>query len=80
MFNIPVLHEGEKDFLRNTISFWQQKGIIDSYHLSISFWSERIHNHPGMPPPPPLPLPPPSGTIPPRRGAGSTGKEYTSFM
>ena len=78
-FNGPVPHKGEKDFFRNTISVWQQRGIIDSYDLSIAYWSERIHNHPGMPPPPPLP-PPPSGTTPPVGGEGSTGKEYISFM
>ncbi|MBU7011967.1 MAG: hypothetical protein HXS46_14885 [Theionarchaea archaeon] len=76
---VPLPHGGERDFFRNIIPFWQRRGIIDSYDLSIAYWSDRIHNHPGMPPPPPPP-PPPSGIIPPERGDSSTGKEYVSFM
>jgi len=76
---VPILHGEERSFLRNIISVWQRRGIIDSYDLSIAYWSDRINNHPGMPPPPPPPLPP-SGTIPPDKGEGETGKEYMSFM
>ena len=74
---VPVLHGEERNFLRNVISLWQQRGIIDSYDLSIAYWSDRINNHPGMPPPPPLP---PSGIIPPGRNEGGAGKVYKSFM
>jgi hypothetical protein len=75
--NVPVLHGEERDFFRNTFSVWQRRGIIDSYDYSIAYWSEGI-THPGMPCPPPLP--PPSGTTPPDKGEGNTGKEYMSFM
>ena len=34
--NVPVPHGGERDFFRNTISFWQRRGIIDSCDLSIA--------------------------------------------
>ena len=76
---VPILHGEERNFLRNIISLWQQRGIIDSYDLSIAYWSDRINNHPGMPPPPPLPLPP-SGNIPSDSSEGGSGKEYISFM
>jgi hypothetical protein len=76
--NVPVPHGEERAFFRNIISVWQQRGIIDSYDLSIAYSSERINDHPGMPPPPPLP--PPSGITPLVRGEGNTGKEYISFM
>jgi len=75
--NVPVPHEGEKDFFRNTLSVWQRRGIIDSYDLSTAYWSEGI-THPGMPCPPPLP--PPSGTTPPDKGEKNTGKVNMSFM
>ena len=73
---IPVLHGEEKNFFRNTLSVWQRKGILDSYDLSIAYWSEGI-THPGIPFPPPPPLPP-SGTT--SSGGDSTGKVYMSFM
>jgi hypothetical protein len=61
-------------------SFLEQRGAIESYELSIAYWSERINNHPGMPPPPPPPLPP-NGNIPPVvSDKGDSGKVYTSFM
>lgn len=66
----------EKRVFSTTLSVWQQRGIIDSYDLSIAYWSERTNNRPGIPPPPP----PPSGTTLSVKGEGSTGKEYTSFM
>jgi hypothetical protein len=78
--NVPVPHGEEKQFFGHTLSVLEQRGIIDSYDLSVAYWSDRINNHPGMPPPPPLP-PPPSGNIPPLgRGKSSDGKVYTSFM
>ena len=77
--NVPVLHEEERDFFRKVISVWQQRGLIDSYDLSVAYWSDRINNYPGMPPPPPLPLPP-RGNIPPVNGDSDTGKGCTSFM
>ncbi len=75
--NVPVLHEEERDFFRNTLSIWQRRGIIDSYDLSIALWSEGTI-HPGMPCPPPLP--PPSGSIPPDKEEESVGKVCKSFM
>lgn len=53
--------------------------IIDSYILSMAYWSDRIYNHPGMPPPPPPPQLP-SGTIPPEKNGNSTGKEDVSSI
>ena len=76
--NVPVLHEEERNFFRNTLSLWQRRGIIDSYDFSIAYWSEGI-THPGMPCPPPLPLPP-RGVTPPDKREGKVGKTYTSFM
>ncbi len=75
---VPVLHREEKDFFLNTLAAWQERGIIDSYDLSIAYWSEGII-HPGIPCPPPPPLPP-SGTTSPENGEGNTGKVYMSFM
>lgn len=74
---IPVFHGGERDFFINTLSVWQRRGIIDSYDLSIAYWSEGT-THPGMPCPPPPP--PPSGTTPLDKSEGKTGKVYMSFM
>ena len=71
---VPVPFEGGRDFFHNTLSVWQRKGIIDSYDLSIAYWSEGI-THPGIPCPPPPP--PPSRTI---GGENGTGKVYMSFM
>jgi hypothetical protein len=77
--NVPIPYGTERSFFRNTLAFWQQRGLIDSYDLSIAYWSDRINNYPGMPPPPPLP-PPPSGNIPPVNGDSDAGKGCTSFM
>jgi hypothetical protein len=77
---VPVLHREEKRFFARTLSTLEQRGAIESYELSIAYWSERINNHPGMPPPPPPPLPP-NGNIPPVvSDKGDSGKMYTSFM
>lgn len=77
---VPVPHREEKQFFARTLSTLEQRGAIESYELSIAYWSERINNHPGIPPPPPPPLPP-SRTIPPAASdKGNDGKVYTSFM
>ena len=73
--NVPVLHGEERNFFFNTLSVWQQRGLIDSYSLSIAYWSEGI-THPGIPCPPPLPLPP-NMTM---GGENGTGKVFMSFM
>jgi hypothetical protein len=74
---VSIPHGKERGLFRNVLSVLQRRGIIDSYKLSIAYWSDRINNHPGMPPPPPPP-PPPSGLTP--LDNGETGKSSTSFM
>lgn len=75
---VPVQHGEEKSFFANTISVWQQRGIIDSYYLSIAYWSEGF-THPGIPFPPPPP-PPHGETIPTASGEDGGRKLYMSFM
>ena len=70
---IPVPYGGEREHFLNIISLWERKGIIDSFEMSIPFFSDLVNIHPGIPLPAP-PVPSPSGVNPPST-LQKTGKE-----
>ena len=74
---VPVLYGEERDFFANVLSVWQQRGLIESYDLSIAYWSEGF-THPGIPFPPPPP--PPQGKINPIPEGKGSRKLSISFM